>query len=726
MQLSRNVKESIKLATALVIVYAIALGLNWEKPFWGGFAVIVCSQANLGQSLNRAILWILGTLFALLAGWLIVALFPQDRWLFMIALSIWVSICVYFLQRSNYQYFWLTSGYVIFLLWDVTGGDFSISYKAGVLRIQESLLGIIVYGLVAVLIWPNCSRGELRRASLDLLREHRRFVDNCFSRVRSGEKIKIRRKKRVALLELDTRLQTAIGDASSDSYEVWECRKQWGHFGQSATAVTQSLLKLEESLALSGDLGISKFLIGVDEYMPDIEGRLAQVETALSEEMPVDSANGRVVRGNIEEVKRLSTFETAALAVTRKSLNDLEVETRSLIDSVNDIQTRGDSYSRQVSSDGIGWLGALMPDPDRLTNIVRVQMGMWIAYLAYLFIPDMIGGLLVILLITVIGILASMTPKIQLFETCVFTILVCILSAPIYFFLMPKLHGFYSLAVVIFVWTFVVSFSSNKVFGPQSMIRTLVLIFPQIIFNFNNSQEYSFVVYTNYLFVLAIIFCILAVSRNIPFTAHPEINLKRSIDRVLNSAAWLVVEGDIPKKKRKSLFFRLYILYHLNIIMISRKRVFYWVEGISDKKMRGMTRSQMQSLIGLAMLISNQVKLLYKIDKKKINFVAPKRLLREAFIWRRLASKILIYFSGGNQKVDIESLRRGYRRIFERANIDVGELMELRECSEKSREGVTNFLYFLGVTHCINNYLVEFRRVSETVDWKAFCEERCL
>ncbi|WNZ54507.1 hypothetical protein QT397_16580 [Microbulbifer sp. MKSA007] len=167
-------------------------------------------------------------------------------------------------------------------------------------------------------------------------------------------------------------------------------------------------------------------------------------------------------------------------------------------------------------------------------------------------------------------------------------------------------------------------------------------------------------------------------------------------------------------------------MYHLNIIMISRKRVFYWVEGISDKKMRGMTRSQMQSLIGLAMLISNQVKLLYKIDKKKINFVAPKRLLREAFIWRRLASKILIYFSGGNQKVDIESLRRGYRRIFERANIDVGELMELRECSEKSREGVTNFLYFLGVTHCINNYLAEFRRVSESVDWKAFCEERCL
>jgi len=726
LHLSRNAKESIKIALSLVIVYGIAMSINWEKPFWGGFAVIVCSQANLGQSLNRAILWILGTLVALLGGWIIVALFPQDRWLFMIALSIWVAGCVYFLQRSKRQYFWMTCGYVILLLWDATGGDLSISYEEGILRIQESLLGIIVYGLVAVLIWPNCSREELHKAAIALLELHRLFSDRCFNSIQDRKSVKILREKRVELLKADSRLRIAINDATSDSYEIWECRKQWNRFGCRATAVTQSLLKLEESLALSSDLGITKYLIGMRAYLEEMSSRFKRVSYAIAERKPAGKAQERVVRGNIEKVKELSTSETAGLAVTRRSLNDLEVESRALIYSANDIQDPGVAYLSYSDERGAYWFGLFMPDPDRLANVVRVLVGIWISYLAYIFVPDMIGGLLVVLLITIIAIIAAVSPQIRLFETCVYTILVCLMSAPLYFFVMPKLPGYYSLGLMIFVWTFIVSYFANKAFGAQSMIRTLVLIFPQIIFNFNNNQMYSFVVYTNYIFVLAIIFCILAVSRNIPFSSHPEKNFKKSIDRLLASAARLVVEGDFPSSKRQSILYRLSILYHLNIVMISHKNILYWKEGIDKAHVRGMSNDQLRRIIDLLMLVANQVRILHGIDSSKMNLVATKRMLREAFIWRCLVGKILLYLSGKKRKINIESLRRGYKRIFDRANVDVGDLMELRKCSSQSKEGVSNFLYFLGVTHCINNYLAEFFHLSETVDWDFFCEERCL
>ncbi|WP_444921985.1 FUSC family protein [Microbulbifer sp. CnH-101-G] len=726
MQLSRNAKESLKLATALVSVYAIAMGLNWEKPFWAGFAVIVCSQANLGQSLNRAILWIMGTLFALMGGWLIVALFPQDRWLFMIALSLWVASCVYFLQRSRYQYFWITCGYVILLLWDATGGDLSISYEEGILRVQESLLGIVVYGLIAVLIWPNCSRDELDKASAELLEKHRLFAESCFDRIQKQEKVEVRPDKRVELLKTDTRLNTAINDASSDSYEIWECRKQWNHFGHRATAVTQSLLKLEESLALSSELGVSKYLSGVDEYIEDIQDRFAQIKHAMSGGGLADRAVERNIQGDVEKIKELSTFQTAALAITRRSLNDLAVETRFFIDSVNDIQQMGRSYLKFPDEGGGYWLGLLMPDPDRLGNVVRVLVGIWIAYLSYLFVPGMIGGLLVVLLITVIAIIAAVSPQIRLFETCIYTILVCLMSAPLYFFVMPKLQGFYSLGIMIFIWTFIVCYLANRAFGTQSMIRTLVLIFPQIIFNFNDYQTYSFVVYTNYVFVLAIIFCILAVSRNIPFSSHPERNFKKNVDRLLNSAACLILQGDIPEARRRSILYRLYILYHINIVFIAYKSILYWMDGIDKNRIKGMSRYQMERVISLLMLIANQVKILYGIDKSKMKFVAPKRMMREAFIWRCLAGKILFYLSGKKREVHIDSLRRGYRRIFHRANVDVNELMEMGACSAKSKEGVSNFLYFLGVTHCINNYLAELFHLSESLDWERFCEERFL
>ncbi|MFA0790464.1 FUSC family protein [Microbulbifer echini] len=726
MHLSRNAKESIKLAAALVIVYAIAMGLNWEKPFWGGFAVIVCSQANLGQSLNRAILWILGTLFALVGGWLIVALFPQDRWLFMIALSIWVATCVYLLQRSRHQYFWVTCGYVILLLWDATGGDLSISYEEGILRVQESLLGIVVYGLIAVLIWPNCSREVLRKASIVLLARQRLFAAGCFTRIKSQEKVMLHPDKRVELLKADASLRAAIDDACSDSYEIWECRKQWNHFGSRATALTQSLLKLEESLALSNQLGVADFFSGVNDYIDDIQCRLNEIKLTVDEGVLANMPKERCIQGDIDKIKALSTSQTAALAVTKQSLNDLEVESRSLIDSVNDIQVMGDSYLKFPSEDGAYWLGLLMPDPDRLANVVRVIVGLWISYLAYLFVPGMLGGLLVVLLITVIAIIAALSPQIRLFETCFYTIIVCLLSAPMYFVLMPKLQGFYSLGIMIFVWSFIVCYLANRAFGAQSMIRTLVLIFPQIIFNFNDYQVYSFVVYTNYIFVLAIIFCILAVSRNIPFSSHPERNFKKNVDRFLNSAGSLVVQGDIPESRRQSFFYRLYVLYHINIIMVSRKNILYWMEGIDKERIRGMSKDQMRSLVDLLMLIANQVKILYRVDRGKMRFVATKKMLREAFIWRCLAAKVFFYLSGRKREIHIDSLRRGYRRVFDRINIEVGELMELRESDERSKEGVSNFLYFLGVVHCIDNYLSDLFHLSELVDWSCFCEDRCL
>ncbi|WP_445357257.1 FUSC family protein [Microbulbifer sp. ANSA002] len=727
MYLSRNAKESIKIALALVIVYAIAMGINWEKPFWGAFAVIVCSQANLGQSLNRAILWMLGTLFALLGGWIIVASFPQDRWLFMIALSVWVAGCVYILQRSKRQYFWMTCGYVILMLWDATGGDLSLSYEEGIFRIQESLLGIIVYGLVAVLIWPNCSREELHEAAVSLLDMHRAFANRCFLRIQDRKKVKVLRDKRVELLRADTRLRTAINDASSDSYEIWECRRQWKAFGHRTTAVTQSLLKLEESLALSSDLGIMKFLLNMNDYLEVMRGRFKRVRFAIAEDEVAGDARERVVRGDVEKVKKeLSTPETAAIAVTRRSLNDLEVETRALINAVNDLKSLEFSSSSTSSEREEYWFGLLMPDPDRLANVVRVLVGIWISYLAYLFVPDMIGGLLVVLLITIIAIIASVSPQINLFKSCIYTILVCLMSAPLYFLVMPKLQGFYSLGLMVFFWTFTISYFANRMFGAQSMIRTLALLFPQIIFNFNNYQTYSFVVYTNYIFVLAIIFCILAVSRNIPISSHPERNFKKNVNRLLDSAARLVVEGDLPALTRRSIFHRLYVLYHLNIVVISHEKILYWKEGIDVNNVKGMSRDQMRRVIDLLMLIANQVKILHGIDHSKMKLVATNSMLREVFIWRSLVGKILFYLSGEQRNINIKSLRRGYRRIFDRVNVDVGGLMELWENDEETAKGVSNFLYFLGVTHCISNYLDEFYKLSESVDWKYFCEERCL
>jgi uncharacterized membrane protein YccC len=110
--LSTRTKEAIKTGLAMTIAYGIALHMDWEKPYWAGFAVAMISLATAGQSLNKSALRMLGTLVTTVVALIFIALFAQDRWLFMLFLSAYVGFCTYMMAGKKHQYFWHVCGFV--------------------------------------------------------------------------------------------------------------------------------------------------------------------------------------------------------------------------------------------------------------------------------------------------------------------------------------------------------------------------------------------------------------------------------------------------------------------------------------------------------------------------------------------------------------------------------------------------------------------------------------
>ena len=83
--LSDRFKHAFKVALAMVVTYGIALSMDWDKPFWAALSVAFSSLATTGDSINRGLQRVIGTLAAGVATLALVALFPQDRWPFMLA-----------------------------------------------------------------------------------------------------------------------------------------------------------------------------------------------------------------------------------------------------------------------------------------------------------------------------------------------------------------------------------------------------------------------------------------------------------------------------------------------------------------------------------------------------------------------------------------------------------------------------------------------------------------
>ena len=165
MILSGKAKESMKTALAMTIAYAVALRMGWDKPMWAGFAVAFVSLATVGQSVNKAALRMLGTLVGAGVALTLIALFSQERWLFILFLSVWLGVCTYWMGGKKHQYFWHVSGFVCVIICMDAGPNSANAFNIAVLRTQETGLGILVYSLIALLLWPTNSGNDFMDAA---------------------------------------------------------------------------------------------------------------------------------------------------------------------------------------------------------------------------------------------------------------------------------------------------------------------------------------------------------------------------------------------------------------------------------------------------------------------------------------------------------------------------------------------------------------------------------
>ena len=107
-----------------------------------------------------------GTLAAVAVALILLSLFPQSRWSFLLALSGYVAFCTYMMGSTTRWYFWMVAGFTVPILTLSTlsaGVSGTAAFTLVSLRAQETLLGIVVYSLVAVLVWPRSSRQNFRK-----------------------------------------------------------------------------------------------------------------------------------------------------------------------------------------------------------------------------------------------------------------------------------------------------------------------------------------------------------------------------------------------------------------------------------------------------------------------------------------------------------------------------------------------------------------------------------
>src|SRR5215831_3144881 len=247
--LSDRVKSALKTALAMVLAYGVALSMDWDNPYWAGFSVAFCSLSTVGESLNKGLLRLSGTLLGSLAALTLIALFPQDRWAFLACMSIFTGFCTFMMFGTSRWYFWNVAGLSVPLLALAGGANAPNDFQTVILRTEETTLGILSYSLVWLLIWPTSTREVFEDAVRRLVTIHRQLTARYLAAtIGEPHDVEVEALRREAT-QVRARLGGLLDGAEIDSYETWEARHAWRRLIQQLSQLTSTLERWRQSFS---------------------------------------------------------------------------------------------------------------------------------------------------------------------------------------------------------------------------------------------------------------------------------------------------------------------------------------------------------------------------------------------------------------------------------------------------------------------------------------------
>jgi uncharacterized membrane protein YccC len=140
-----------------LIALLVAFTFNLDQPQWALLTVFIVAQPQSGLVLAKSFYRITGTFIGAAVALLFVALFAQERVLFLGALALWVGLCAFGSQyaRNFAVYSFVLSGYTVAIVGIPGALDAANAFYIAAARVTEITLGIIVTATISHIILPR-------------------------------------------------------------------------------------------------------------------------------------------------------------------------------------------------------------------------------------------------------------------------------------------------------------------------------------------------------------------------------------------------------------------------------------------------------------------------------------------------------------------------------------------------------------------------------------------
>ncbi|WP_310619465.1 FUSC family protein [Flexibacterium corallicola] len=703
-------RPAIKVALAMVIAYAIALYMGWEKPMWAAFAVAFISLDTTGQSLNKGALRLAGTVLAGAVSLTLLALFAQDRWGFIASLSVYIFICTYMMAHSRHSYFWFVAGFVTnIVLVDATFSTDDPFYTA-ILRLEETGLGVLVYSLIAALLWPSSTPRALiitlKQLSACAHKSFTRYVPHHFAEkgLHSTESLGDYYK----LLEAYTDLSRV---SFLESYRVWELQKYWEQSSQSWQELGEALEVWRQCLEDIPLDDLAQRIPWYESYLNEVNLRFSEISELL-ETKRITQRDVRRDFSAMEVIARdLPPFDRAAFSLCIQQLHTIERITFDLRQITGILMGRIEPPLQVTPAKSNSSKSFL--DLGQAKGALRASLGLLTAFLLYIYIPDFPSGPVILIQAGSFGIMFASNPFMKMRSLLLPGLASTAIATVIYVLVMPALHSFWTLAPVVFLYVFAVLLLLHK--PEMALARALCLLMFITITDISNEQTYSFLNAANSALVLMFTVLILGALSRFPFRLTPEKQLIAGIKRIFSSAEYLVYSQRQSQKGKYFPWSGLRRRYHLDVLSKSPENLRKWaaqMESASLKQGLEDTLIAVETLSLRTRILAAQ----QPIPALNTNYVIAFQN------WRQQLEALLNQLAQNpiSQGEDTGESSQSVKHLV----TEISETFTARPSTEKLLEERLKLYRLLGSLRGLNEAISTYKRSSKEVDWPQLLEAR--
>jgi hypothetical protein len=463
----------------------------------------------------------------------------------MLFLSLWFGLCTYMMTGSRYQYFWFVGGFVSLIIGVDGGPDAENSFSIAMIRLQQTGLGIGVYSLVSILLWPNSSRADLGKTVLSQVATQQKLFDAALQLLvgaGDGAVVKSLRADETAGI---THLATLLDAATTDSEDVRQLENEWRVFQRASGELAETMQRWRENFSELQSMPLGQLLPGLDAFALELDHRFTGITSMLGHEAAQQPCTDITLAIDNTALQAQSHFHRAALLVAQRHMLHIEELTRTLFDSSSSIGGFTDSP--------VGTLHAAVkpapwvPDPERLQAAGKIMVVLWLAFLAVIYIGDFPGGFGFVSMCGPIGMMLVTNPQMPVRLLFIPVATSIAFAGFLYIFVMPQLASFIGLGLMVFLATFLICYRYAS--PQQGLGRAVGLALFLVIISVSNQQSYSFLSVATTTLMFVLLFLLLAIVAYIPYSPRPERVLLRLLTRYFRSAEFLLSQAAKREKE---------------------------------------------------------------------------------------------------------------------------------------------------------------------------------